>query len=113
MRIMRSVARLIPSIRRLHDHRNGLLRIAATVHQTTRYIQAQNEGRLFVTDFAYHPKARPIENTIGGRNLIARLNAEEGRYAKLLTDFSDAFELISKIALDPGSENDAQPVLVQ
>ena len=109
MQIMRSIRRLIPSIGPLHDHRNGLLRIAAKAYQTTRYIQAQTQGRLFVTDFAYHPKARQIENTAGGRNLISRLNAEEGRYASVLRDFSDAFDLISKIALDPESENDAAP----
>jgi hypothetical protein len=50
-----------------------------------------------------------LEESLGGRNLISRLHAEEGSYAELLESFSPAFKSISRIALDPEFEGRVDP----
>ena len=45
---------------------------------------AQAEGRLFMTDYPYFPKYRPIENGPGGERLLIRLHAEQSHFAAAL-----------------------------
>jgi hypothetical protein len=54
-------------------------------HQAAEARIARAEGRLIVTEYAYHPHRRSIEDAAGGRRLTARLLAEEGSYATVLS----------------------------
>ena len=72
MNLLRRTALLVPPIRRLRDERDALL------------AQARGEGRLIVTDYPYDSHKRSIEGAAGGKRLIARLQAEEDRYAATL-----------------------------
>jgi hypothetical protein len=46
---------------------------------------ARSEHRLIVTEYPYHPRRRAIEQAAGGRQLVARFEAECGRYAERLS----------------------------
>lgn len=46
--------------------------------------QAKVESRLILTDYGYHPRKRPIEDSAGGRALLARFRAEADRYGALM-----------------------------
>jgi hypothetical protein len=129
---MSPLVRLFPPFRRLYDHRNTLLaerdallvekadlrqqlialRIAAPLE--AEISAAHADGRLIVTEYRYKPKSRPIERSEFGLRLSRRLEAEEGRFAELLTGFASkhvaALRRISRRAdRDPHSpswEND-------
>jgi hypothetical protein len=66
--------------------RDALLTRAAAPedHQAAEARIARAEGRLIVTEYAYNPHRRSIEDAAGGRRLTARLLAEEDSYAAIL-----------------------------
>ena len=59
--------------------------------------QARLEGRLIVTEYAYHPRSRPIEVSAGGRRLAARFSAEEERYAEVLRGVARHAEALLRV----------------
>lgn len=91
MSLLRTAALLVPAIRRLREERDALLARAAT------------DGRLIVTDYPYDPHKRPIEDAAGGKRLIARLTAEEDRYAATLRGIAQHVAPLLRI---PRSQDD-------
>jgi predicted O-methyltransferase YrrM len=90
--MLRNVALKIPAIRRLFDHRNALISerelligerdlllaereaVRSTRECDILFLQemrsAQEQGRLFVTEYGYDVRNRKIEQGAGGHNLI-------------------------------------------
>ena len=58
---------------------------------------ARSEGRLIITDYPYDPHERRIEDAAGGRRLIARLQAEEERYAATLRGIARQIDALRRI----------------
>jgi predicted O-methyltransferase YrrM len=64
---------------------------------------ARAQGRLFITDYPYFPRARSIEDAAGGRHLTAQLRAEEDRFAITLRGMARHVEALLRI---PREQND-------
>jgi hypothetical protein len=62
---------------------------------------ARAERRLIVTEYPYDPHRRPIKEAAGGRGLIARLHAEQGRYAATLRGIA---RHVDSLLCIPGAE---------
>ncbi len=90
--LLRRTALLMPPIRRLRDERDALL------------AQTRGEGRLIVTDYPYDSHRRSIEDAAGGKRLIARLQAEEDRYAATLHGMARHVDKLLRI---PNAQEDA------
>lgn len=108
MTLLRTAALRIPAIRRLHNARDALLRerdallgqIALTGNQGRDVEEmrvASKEGRLIVTEYAYHPRRRPIEDGAGGRRIAARMQVEQDRYASTLRGVARHIEALLRI----------------
>src|SRR5437868_6941256 len=82
--LLRTAALLVPAIRRLHEERRRLHEERDALLAGAGVERAGMEGRLIVTDYPYYPHSRRIEDAAGGKRLIARLIAEEDRYAATL-----------------------------
>lgn len=90
--MLRRMALLLPPVRRLHNARNAALaerdallaEREAMLADVAELRSAKAQHRVIVTEYAYHPRCRPIETAAGGLKLIARLEAEEDRYATVL-----------------------------
>jgi hypothetical protein len=101
-RLPRTLGRLLPPLRRLHDHRNALLAecealraeaaglrqrlgaVEAAARADAELAGARAEGRLILTEYGYRPRSRPIEAAAFGAQLSAHLEANEARYATML-----------------------------
>ena len=68
---------------------------------------ARQENRLFMTDYAYFPGARPIETTAGGRQIAARFARDETAITATLRDIAAQAELLGHIKRD--ADADLQP----
>ena len=68
---------------------------------------ARAESRMILTDYPYHPHARPIEAAAGGRHLTTRLHAEEGRYAATLRGI--ARHVGSLLCIPPAQQDSSRP----
>jgi predicted O-methyltransferase YrrM len=132
MNLLHTAALCIPAVRRLRDSRDRLLaERAALVAELEASIETRNvtvergalsqlqaqlnleaaearearvEGRLIITEYPYYPHCRLIENGAGGKRLIARLRAEEDRYAETLRGVArhiDSLLRISRSEVDP------------
>ena len=104
--MLRRMVLLLPAVRRLHEARNAVMaerddlaaqREVLLVQRDTLLAErdamladvaeirsARAQHRVIVTEYGYHPRRRPIEEAAGGLKLIARLRAEEDRYAAVL-----------------------------
>jgi predicted O-methyltransferase YrrM len=125
MNPLQKAALWVPAIRRLRDARDellaeraSLLTQAASAAQENREVLAVNtaraEGRLIITEYAYHPRSRPSETAAGGRRLTARLLAEEEHYAATLRGVAEHAASLARIprteeAGGPFWENDWFP----
>ncbi|MDN3567123.1 class I SAM-dependent methyltransferase [Paeniroseomonas aquatica] len=61
---------------------------------------ARREHRLFITDYAYFPSARPIEATAGGRQVAARFMRDEATIAATLRDIAARAGALGRISRD-------------
>lgn len=123
MPLLRSAALQVPSIRRLVEHRDRLLaeleaeRAAhrALEQDTAGLRQARDQNRLFVTEYAYFPAARPIEIAAGGRQIAALFRRAEPAIAATIAGIARHAENLARIPrqqdgpLRPYWENDWFP----
>ena len=123
MPLLRSAALQVPSIRRLVEHRDRLLaeleaeRAAhrALEQDTAGLRQARDQNRLFVTESAYFPAARPIEIAAGGRQIAALFRRAEPAIAATIAGIARHAENLARIPrqqdgpLRPHWENDWFP----
>ncbi len=110
--LMRTIGLRVPAIRRLWDSRNALLAERAVVTipreadpEAEALRRARAEGRLIVTEYPYHPRRRPIEESAGGQRLVARLRSEQDGYAATLHGIArhvDALLRVPRNAVRPG-----------
>ena len=127
MSLLRSAALKVPAIRRLFDHRERLLveleaaeqvlvardaklakaeaRLAATsANMITSADEAMRratlENRVFITDYPYFPKSRPIEASAGGQQLDSLFRANERSIAETIASIARHTGMLSQIPRD-------------
>jgi hypothetical protein len=117
MNLLHKAALWVPAILRLRDARDALLierdallmQTASAAQESREALEAsvaRTEGRLIVTEYAYHPHSRPIESAAGGKRLITRLIAEEDRYAATLRGVA---EHVASLVSIPRTEEAGRP----
>lgn len=70
---------------------------------------AHHESRFFVTDYPYHPRARPLELSAGGQSLLAQFSADEDQYIGVLQGFTRFARHIRSIPVGPLLPGDRDP----
>ncbi|HKM64069.1 MAG TPA: class I SAM-dependent methyltransferase [Acidisphaera sp.] len=130
MGLLKEAGVRIPAIRRLYASRNALLAERDGLREQCNALSAERDalrverdalrsecdadaevrevradGRLVITHYPYHPTRRPIEQSAGGRRLIARLEAEEERYAATLEGIARHIPSLTSI---PRTETDPE-----
>ena len=60
---------------------------------------ARAEHRLIMTDYAYHPESRPIEERAGGQQIIARFQRDKPAIAETIRSVARYVETLGRIAV--------------
>ncbi len=83
----------------------GLRRVHRQLEEDTATTRlAQSQSRLFITDYAYFPSPRSIENAAGGRQIEAMFKRQEDRISGTLRAIA---QHVQTLALIPRSTSDA------
>jgi predicted O-methyltransferase YrrM len=107
MSLSRTPSGLLRLLRRLRGGHASVVPLAADKAEisaapaeraaTEALLAARAEGRLIMTEYPYHPRARPLETAAGGVRLAVRLRSEEERYAATLNGFARHAEALRRI----------------